>query len=199
MASKVWYSVADGVLSDTFSPTIENSNVSTVQYIVTDGRSFADLTFGPYQGRGRAGRLAVEEADRCRGRVRAVGHGRDVRVLPDLFGLQADPPGHLAHDERYVADGTPTVLPVTISSPANGAPVTGSTMLSGTTVPGAEVSVSSAQPGSSTGSTTVVDTAAPNGHFSVIVPTPPGSDTITVAVSTGSHSSGWAQETVTGS
>src|SRR3984885_9798589 len=41
--SKVWYSVADGVLSDTFSPTIENTNVSTVQYIVTDGRSFADL------------------------------------------------------------------------------------------------------------------------------------------------------------
>ena len=41
--SKVWYSVADGVLSDSFSPTIENSNVSTVQYVVTDGRSFADL------------------------------------------------------------------------------------------------------------------------------------------------------------
>ncbi len=41
--SKVWFSVADGVLSDTFSPTIETSNVNTVQYVVTDGRSFADL------------------------------------------------------------------------------------------------------------------------------------------------------------
>ena len=41
--SKAWYSVADGVLSDTFSPTIENSNVSTVQYVVTDGNSFADM------------------------------------------------------------------------------------------------------------------------------------------------------------
>ncbi|MFZ0972241.1 MAG: hypothetical protein WAN22_08450, partial [Solirubrobacteraceae bacterium] len=41
--SKVWFTVADGVLSDVFSPTIENSNVSTVQYVVTDGRSFADL------------------------------------------------------------------------------------------------------------------------------------------------------------
>ena len=41
--SKAWYSVADGVLSDTFSPTIENSNVSTVQYVVTDGHSFADM------------------------------------------------------------------------------------------------------------------------------------------------------------
>ncbi len=42
-ASKVWFTVANGVLSDTFSPTIETSNVSTVQYIVTDGHSFADL------------------------------------------------------------------------------------------------------------------------------------------------------------
>ena len=41
--SKVWFTVADGVLSDVFSPTIENTNVNTVQYIVTDGRTFADL------------------------------------------------------------------------------------------------------------------------------------------------------------
>ena len=41
--SKVWFTVADGVLSDTFSPTIENSNVNTLQYVVTDGRSFTDM------------------------------------------------------------------------------------------------------------------------------------------------------------
>ncbi|MGZ4246000.1 MAG: glycoside hydrolase family 15 protein [Solirubrobacteraceae bacterium] len=41
--SKVWFTVAGGVLSDVFSPSIEASNVNTVQYIVTDGRSFADL------------------------------------------------------------------------------------------------------------------------------------------------------------
>src|ERR1700744_302337 len=41
--SKVWFTVADGVLSDTFSPSIQNSNVHTVQYIVTDGRSFTDM------------------------------------------------------------------------------------------------------------------------------------------------------------
>src|ERR1700744_3454221 len=41
--SKVWFTVAGGVLSDVFSPTIENTNVSTVQYIVTDGRSFTAL------------------------------------------------------------------------------------------------------------------------------------------------------------
>ncbi len=41
--SRVWYTVAGGVLSDVFSPTIENTNVNTVQYIVTDGKSFTDL------------------------------------------------------------------------------------------------------------------------------------------------------------
>jgi glucoamylase len=35
--------VADGVLSDVYSPTIENSDDATLQYIVTDGRSFAAL------------------------------------------------------------------------------------------------------------------------------------------------------------
>ena len=31
-ASKVWYTVAGGVLSDTYEPTIDNTNVSTLQY-----------------------------------------------------------------------------------------------------------------------------------------------------------------------
>ncbi len=41
--SKVWYTVADGVLSDVYSPTIDNTNVETLQYVVTDGRTFTDL------------------------------------------------------------------------------------------------------------------------------------------------------------
>jgi glucoamylase len=41
--SKVWFTVAGGVLSDVYYPTIESSNVKTVQYIVTDGKTFADL------------------------------------------------------------------------------------------------------------------------------------------------------------
>ncbi len=41
--SKVWFTVADGVLSDTYEPTIDNTNVSTLQYIVTDGATFTDL------------------------------------------------------------------------------------------------------------------------------------------------------------
>jgi glucoamylase len=41
--SKVWYTVAGGVLSDVYEPTIDNTNVGTLQYIVTDGTSFTDL------------------------------------------------------------------------------------------------------------------------------------------------------------
>ncbi len=41
--SKVWYTVAGGVLSDVYEPTIDNTDVSTLQYIVTDGATFTDL------------------------------------------------------------------------------------------------------------------------------------------------------------
>src|SRR5271165_652834 len=41
--SKVWYTVAGGVLSDVYEPTIDNTDVSTLQYIVTDGATFSDL------------------------------------------------------------------------------------------------------------------------------------------------------------
>ena len=41
--SKIWYTVAGGVLSDVYAPTIDTTNVETMQYIVTDGSSFTDL------------------------------------------------------------------------------------------------------------------------------------------------------------
>src|SRR5258708_19085030 len=41
--SKVWFTVADGVLSDVYEPTIDNTNVKSLQYVVTDGSSFTDL------------------------------------------------------------------------------------------------------------------------------------------------------------
>jgi glucoamylase len=42
-ASKVWYTVAGGVLSDVYSPTIDNTNVETMQFVVTDGQTFTDV------------------------------------------------------------------------------------------------------------------------------------------------------------
>jgi glucoamylase len=41
--SKVWFTVANGVLSDVYYPTNDNPNVESLQYIVTDGSSFTDL------------------------------------------------------------------------------------------------------------------------------------------------------------
>ena len=41
--SKVWYTVADGVLSDVYYPTVDNTNLETLQYVVTDGSTFTDL------------------------------------------------------------------------------------------------------------------------------------------------------------
>jgi glucoamylase len=41
--SKVWFTIANGVLSDVYYPTIDNTNVETMQFIVTDGATFTDL------------------------------------------------------------------------------------------------------------------------------------------------------------
>src|SRR5438045_7452401 len=41
--SKVWFTLANGVLSDVYYPTIDNTNVNTLQYVVTDGSSFTDM------------------------------------------------------------------------------------------------------------------------------------------------------------
>ncbi len=41
--SKVWFTIANGVLSDVYFPTADNTNVETLQYIVTDGSTFTDL------------------------------------------------------------------------------------------------------------------------------------------------------------
>jgi len=42
-SSKVWFTVANGVLSDVYYPTADNTNVETLQFIVTDGQTFTDL------------------------------------------------------------------------------------------------------------------------------------------------------------
>jgi glucoamylase len=42
-SSKVWYTVAAGVLSDVYFPTVDTTNVETLQFVVTDGATFTDL------------------------------------------------------------------------------------------------------------------------------------------------------------
>ncbi len=41
--SKVWFTVAGGVLSDVYWPNVDATNVKTLQYVVTDGKNFTDL------------------------------------------------------------------------------------------------------------------------------------------------------------
>jgi glucoamylase len=41
--SRAWYTVAGGMLSDVYNPTVDNTNVETLQYVVTDGATFTDL------------------------------------------------------------------------------------------------------------------------------------------------------------
>jgi glucoamylase len=41
--SKVWFTVADGALSDVYWPTVDATNVHSLQYLVSDGHSFTDL------------------------------------------------------------------------------------------------------------------------------------------------------------
>jgi glucoamylase len=41
--SKVWFTVAGGVPSDVYWPTVDATNVHTLEYVVTDGHSFTDL------------------------------------------------------------------------------------------------------------------------------------------------------------
>jgi glucoamylase len=41
--SKIWFTVANGILSDVYAPTVDATNVETMQFLVTDGSSFTDL------------------------------------------------------------------------------------------------------------------------------------------------------------
>ena len=41
--SRVWFTVAGGVLSDVYWPNVDATNVHTLQYVVTDGHSFTDV------------------------------------------------------------------------------------------------------------------------------------------------------------
>jgi glucoamylase len=42
-ASKVWFTVADGQLSDVYEPTIDNTNVKSMEWVVTNGSSWTDI------------------------------------------------------------------------------------------------------------------------------------------------------------
>jgi glucoamylase len=122
-----------------------------------------------------------------------------LRLLRDLqTGRLLDQP--TITDARYVASGPPATLPLSVNSPAAGSTAQGaSTVVTGTTTPGADLTIASSQPASPAAVTTVVKTTADShGNFSATAPTPTGADVITVAVTKSTHASGWTQESVKG-
>ncbi len=77
--SKVWFTVAGGVLSDVYYPTIDNTNVETLRYVVTDGATFTDL-------QGRDTTYTVEPLDGTAGmgcRVTTIPTSGKYRIVTD--------------------------------------------------------------------------------------------------------------------
>jgi glucoamylase len=100
--------------------------------------------------------------------------------------------------QRYVAHGPPGALNVTITAPANGSTLAAtSTTVTGTTAPGAKVTVESVDSTSGAPSSVRSTKAAADGSFSATVPIGFGSNAITVGASAhGLGSTGHAQVTV---
>jgi glucoamylase len=127
------------------------------------------------------------------------GQAQYLRLVLDLqAGTLIDQP-QLTR-ARYLAPAAPTDVPVTITSPTAGATVPGvTTVVTGTTTPGAQVDVGAGQPGSPANTSTVVATVADShGAYTATIPTPSGTTIVTAAATVGADGTGWAQETVTG-
>ena len=79
--SKVWFTVADGVLSDVYYPTIDNTNVETLQYVVTDGKTL-------HRPRRRATRRTASTRSTRRGmacRVTSTAKNGRYRLVTDYL------------------------------------------------------------------------------------------------------------------
>src|SRR3954452_13816511 len=78
--SKVWFTVADGVLSDVYFPTNDNTNNETLQYVVTDGSSFTDL-----QTRDMTYTVQALDDRALTCRVTATAKSRRYRIVTDYL------------------------------------------------------------------------------------------------------------------
>jgi glucoamylase len=129
------------------------------------------------------------------------GQAQYLRLVLDLkAGTLLDQPGITR--ARYLRDGPPADVPVTITSPVKGATVgANTTVVTGTTTPGARVDLAAGQPGSAVNTGTVVAAVADShGAYSATFRI---SDThrrtiITAAATTGVHATGWTQESLKG-
>jgi glucoamylase len=123
---------------------------------------------------------------------------QELRLIASLgTGRNVDTPA--VTTARYITGGPPGSLPVSITAPAQGSTLaTSSTAVTGKTMPGAAVTVASADTTTGAPAAVASTTAASDGTFSATVPVSFGSNAITVtATAGGGRSTGYAQVTVT--
>src|SRR5437588_4169280 len=78
--SKVWFTVANGVLSDVYFPTADNTNVETLQLVVTDGRTFTDV-----QTRGMTYTVKAPDARSLECQVTSTAKSGRYRITTDYL------------------------------------------------------------------------------------------------------------------
>ncbi|HEU6446626.1 MAG TPA: glycoside hydrolase family 15 protein, partial [Gaiellaceae bacterium] len=138
--SKVWYTIANGVLSDVYYPTVDNTNVETLQYVVTDGSTFTDLqtrdmTYTVEAKRDAGGMACTVTATARSGKYRietdyvtdperntvlmsirlkpaSAGYQLYVRFDPTVNGNGGGGPGNGGADQATIDDSTGHPLPV---------------------------------------------------------------------------------------
>jgi glucan 1,4-alpha-glucosidase len=76
----VWFTVANGVLSDVYGPTIDTTNVETLQYVVTDGSTFTDL-----QSRDMTYTVTSTDKSGMSCQVTSTGHGAPYKLVTDYI------------------------------------------------------------------------------------------------------------------
>ncbi len=112
--SKVWYTVASGMLSDVYYPTVDNTNIETLQYIVTDGATFTDL-----QSRDMSYTVRALDQGGMECQVTATAHSGAYSIVTDYF----TDPGRdtlLMRVSIHSAHGTPLSLYVRFDPSVNG-------------------------------------------------------------------------------
>jgi glucoamylase len=145
----------------------------------------ASIGFTDGQAAGSASPLTWAQAQELR-LILSVGTGRNV-----------DTPA--VTTARYITNGPPGALPVTITAPAQGSTLAvASTTVTGKTAPGASVTVESDDTTTGAPASVTSTVAAADGTFSATVPVSFGSNVITVsATAAGGRSTGYGQVTVT--
>ena len=139
------------------------------------------IGFSPGHPAGSASPLTWAQSQYARLAL-AIGAGRDLET-PQVVKA------------RYITNGMPGTVPITITSPSNGATVTGSPVtVSGTTIAGAHVDVE-ASPATGGAAALASTKADGGGHWSAQVPVSFGPTTITATASRG-RSTGYAQQSV---